>query len=386
MKNIFPISISSILIIVISVLLLYSCKKKDADRSMEGEIPVEVALPIVMDVMLTETYPGYLQAFQTANLVARVSGNLEKILYQPGDYVSQGTLLFIIETTTYQDNVTQAEAALNEAQATLDYNKATYERTAEAFKSNAVSEISVIQTKANYDQSLAALKNAKASLETAKTNLDYCYVKAPFAGRVSKNNYDIGNFLNGNSSPTLAAIYQDDKVYVNFSVSDNQYLSLAIKNNKTDVFGEYKELTILPNAETNISSYKAQIDYFAPNIELSTGTINMRGVIENKDGLLRDGLYVKVVFPYKKVTNAIVIPDASIGTDQLGNYVYIVNDSSKVVQKRVDIGQLIDENNRIINSGIATNDKYVTTALLKVRSGMSVKPVMLSSKDEKHGK
>jgi Multidrug resistance efflux pump len=108
--------------------------------------------------MLTETYPGYLQALKTANLVARVSGNLDKVLYSPGMFVKEGTVLFIIEPTIYQDNVTQAEATLNQAQATLDYNKATYERTAEAYKSNAVSEISVIQTKANYDQSVAALK------------------------------------------------------------------------------------------------------------------------------------------------------------------------------------------------------------------------------------
>lgn len=368
-------------IVILAIFGSTACKKTEK-KAETGPLPIEVALPYIKSVTLTEEYPGYLQALNTVNLVARVSGALQNVMYSPGQRVTKGQPLFVIEPTIYKDDVQQAEASLGEAKATLDYNKATYERTAQAAKMNAVSEIQVIQTKANYDQSIAAVKNAEAQLQTAKTNLGYCYISAPFTGRVSKNQFDPGNYLSAASSPTLATIYQDDKVYVNFSVSDNQYLNMEIKKNRPKDMEMMSELTIIPNAEDNIPAFKARLDYFAPNIDISTGTINMRGLIENKDGLLRDGLYVKVVLPYAQKEDAVIIPDASIGTDQLGHFVYVVNDSSKVVYRKVEPGQLINDSLRIINMGLQKNDRYVTQALLKVRPGMTIKPVMRGAKPQ----
>ncbi|MEG1587329.1 MAG: efflux RND transporter periplasmic adaptor subunit [Bacteroidales bacterium] len=370
------------LLLMAAGVLITGCKKKKENNAAAYKLPVEVAVPEVRDITLTMEYPGYLQAINTVNLVARVSGRLEQISYQPGSRVRRGETLFVIEPTTYQDNVQQAEAALKEGKATLEYAKASYERTKEAYKANAVSEIQVIQTQANYEQALAAVDNYEAQLQTARTNLGYCYIQAPFEGRVSKNQFDIGNYLSGAQAPTLATIYQDDKMYVNFSVSDNQYLKMAIKDKKPEEMDQVQELTIIPDAEENLPSFKAKLDYFAPNIVLSTGTINMRGVIENDEGLLRDGLYVKVVLPYGAQKNAVLIPDASIGTDQLGRYVYVVNDSAQIVSRRVETGQLVDKVLRQIVSGLNPNDHYVTQALLKVRPGMVVDPIMKGQKPE----
>lgn len=361
-------------LIIIALFLLGGCKKKQ-QKTAAFKLPVEVANPIVKDIILTVDYPGYLQAINTVNLVARVSGRLEQISYEPGTRVRKGQTLFIIEPTTYQDNVRQSEAALKEGRATLEYAKATYERTKEAFKANAVSEIQVIQTQSNYEQALAAVSNYEAQLQTAQTNLSYCYVKAPFDGRVSKNQYDVGNYLSGTQAPTLATIYQDNQIYVNFNVSDNQYLNMAIEKDHPQGMGQLSDLTVIPDAEENLPTFKAKLDYFAPNIVLSTGTINMRGIIDNAGGLLRDGLFVKVVLPYGQQSNAVLIPDASIGTDQLGRYVYIVNDSAIVETRRVETGQLIDDTLRQIKSGLTPNDRYVVNALLKVRPGMTVNPI-----------
>lgn len=355
--------------------LFTACKKKQSNTAANLKMPVEVAYPEVRDIILTVDYPGYLQAINTVNLVARVSGRLEQIQYVPGSRVRKGQLLFVIEPTTYLDNVHQAEAALKEGKATLEYAKATFERTKEAFKANAVSEIQVIQTQSNYEQAVAAVANYEAQLQTAQTNLSYCYVKAPFDGRVSKNQYDIGNYLNGAQAPTLATIYQDNEMYVNFNVSDNQYLSMAAQKDHPAQMGQLSELTIIPDAEENLPNFKAKLDYFAPNIVLSTGTINMRGIINNSEGFLRDGLYVKVVLPYSEQKNAVLVPDASIGTDQLGRYMYVVNDSSKVVTRRIEPGQLVDDTLRQIKSGLEANDRFVTNALLKVRPGMTVDPI-----------
>ena len=363
---------------LISLLLLSGCdKKKQDDSASSFKLPVTVAQPVVQDVVLTSEFPGYLQALNTVNLVARVSGRLEQVAYTPGARVSKGQTLFVIEPTTYQDNVKQAQAALDEGRATLNYAKANYERTKEAYKSNAVSEIAVIQAQSNYEQAKASLANYEAALTTAQTNLGYCYVRAPFAGRVTKNVFDAGNYVSGGEAPTLATIYQDDQIYVNFNVSDAQYLAMEL--DKLDKHN-LPELTIVADAAEGLPEYKAKLDYSAPNVVLSTGTVAMRGLIDNKDGYLRDGLYVKVIMPYGEDPQALLIPDASIGSDQLGRYVYIVNDSARVETRRIEVGQLVGETMRLVTSGLKPTDRYVVDALLKVRPGMEVNPVPQGAK------
>ena len=117
------------------------------------------------------------------------------------------------------------------------------------------------------------------------------------------------------------------------------------------------------------------MDYLAPNIDLSTGTLKVRANVKNSDGTLKSGLYVTITLPYSEQTNAILVRDASIGTDQLGKFLYVVNDSNIVKHRRIEIGQLINDTLRQVIKGIQPNEQYVTTALLKVKEGMNIKPI-----------
>ena len=138
----------------------------------------------------------------------------------------------------------------------------------------------------------------------------------------------MGNYVSGSSAPTLATIYKDDKMYVYFHVSDIQYLNMAVSKDreKPQSMAELSDLIVIPDAQDDMPSFSAKLDYFAPNIDLSTGTINMRGEIDNPGTLLKDGLYLKVILPYESKRDAILVPDASIGKEQLGRSVYLVND------------------------------------------------------------
>lgn len=123
-------------------------------------------------------------------------------------------MLFQIEPTVYQDNVRQAEAALNTARANLEYAQSNYARMQEAAKTDAVSQIQVLQSKSDVATSLAAVSNAEAALNTARTNLSYCTVRAPFNGTISRNLADAGSYINGSVQPvTLATVYKDDHLY-----------------------------------------------------------------------------------------------------------------------------------------------------------------------------
>lgn len=359
-----------------SIMAVTGCSNSKKDHAQEmPPLEITVAKPVVQNITLTKDYPGYLTAFKTVNLVARVNGTLQRINYTPGTEVKQGQLLFVIEPSTYQHQVEEAKAQLANAQAQYTYAKASYDRTKEASISNAVSEISVIQTEANMNQAKASVENAKAALANAELNLSYCYVTAPCDGRISKNQFDLGNYINGASSPVLATVYNDKQLYAYFDVSDNQYLS-AYLNSKNNTYGKESidSVTVLPSGD-NAFAKKAKVDYLGPNVTLSTGTVEMRAILDNNIGELRDGLYVRVILPYAEKDQAVLIPEASIGNDQLGRYVYLVNDSNIVKYTPVQVGQLMNDNLREITSGVKAGDKYVVTGLLKVRNDMPIKPI-----------
>ena len=215
-------------IVGLSIVLLTGCKEK----SLQTEMPapsISVATPVVQDITLTKDYPGYLSSDRMVNLVARVNGYLQSSQLVPGAKVKKGDLIFVIEPEVYQNNVTQAEAALNTAKAQTEYARSNYERMKEAAKSGAVSQIQVLQAESTAAEMEASVNNAEAALKTARTNLSYCYIRAPYDGRVTRASYDVGNYINGAVQPvTLATLYKDDIMYANFNIEDNQFMRMKM--------------------------------------------------------------------------------------------------------------------------------------------------------------
>ena len=295
-------------------------------------LAISVAKPIVKDITLTKDYPGYLTTEKTVNLVARVNGTLQSVSYAPGGRVKKGQLLFVIEPTLYNDKVAQAEAELKTAQAQLEYARNNYSRMKEAVKSDAVSQIQVLQSESSVTEGVAAVSNAEAALSTARTNLGYCYVRAPFDGTISKSTVDIGSYVGGSLQPvTLATIYKDDQMYAYFNVADNQWLEMSMNNQQPTKDLPKKIMVQLGKEGTE--SYYGEADH------------------------------------------AILVKEASIGTDQLGKFLYAVNDSDIVHYRHIEIGQLINDTLRQVLGGLSPQERYVTEALMKVRDGMKIKPI-----------
>jgi RND family efflux transporter MFP subunit len=357
--------------LVLSVLT--GCKEKKDAGAMKGmpTLAISVAKPIVKDITLTKDYPGYLTTEKTVNLVARVNGTLQSVSYAPGGRVKKGQLLFVIEPTLYNDKVAQAEAELKTAQAQLEYARNNYSRMKEAVKSDAVSQIQVLQSESSVTEGVAAVSNAEAALSTARTNLGYCYVRAPFDGTISKSTVDVGSYVGGSLQPvTLATIYKDDQMYAYFNVADNQWLEMSMNNQQPTKDLPKKIMVQLGKEGTE--SYPATLDYLSPNVDLNTGTLMVRANFDNPQGVLKSGLYVSITLPYGEADHAILVKEASIGTDQLGKFLYAVNDSDIVHYRHIEIGQLINDTLRQVLGG---QERYVTEALMKVRDGMKIKPI-----------
>lgn len=364
------------IIVLATMAIICGCHKKAEQANSPMALPVEVALPIEREVTLTREYPGYLDAVSTISIVGRASGTLQKQSYTPGGRVKKGQILFVIEPTLYENAVTQAEAALNTAEAGLEYARSNYERMQQAIASDAVSQIELLQAKSNVKSYEAQVENAKAALSTARTNLGYCYVKAPMDGIVGIENYSVGTYIPGAASPVeLCKMYKDDKMYAYFDITDNQWLN---KEKRANVVGKKEYVTFTLGNDTYYR-WKAKMDYLSPDINLSTGTLRVRAELDNSNLFLKPGSYISVVLPYEKVDNGILVKDASIGTDQLGKFLYVLNDNNTVEYRSIATGNLVDDTLRLVTSGLKANERYVTKALLKVRNGMTVTPIMESS-------
>ena len=355
------------------LLAITACHKENRTSENMVSLPVEVATPIEKDIRLTREYPGYLDADATISIVGRVNGTIVKRNFTEGGRVKKGDLLFVIEPTLYENSVTQAQAALQTAKAELEYARSNYERMKVAINSNAVSQIELLQAKSRVESGEAAVDNAVAALSSARTKLGYCYVKAPENGVVGLRNYSVGAYVSGEMNPVeLCKLYKDDIMYAYFDISDVQWLKKIERgvnsidqSSVTFTMGGGKQFT-----------WDAKIDYLAPDVNLSTGTLRVRAELDNSNGFLKPGSYINVVLPYDDIKDALLINDASIGTDQLGKFIYVVTPANRVEYRRIETGEVVDDTLRLVTGGLAPNERYVTKALLKVRNGMPVTPVM----------
>lgn len=360
------------IIIVASALVMFtSCRKKQTETP---EVPeIDVARVETDSVMLHATYPGYLKADKSVDVVARVSGTVTSRQYNEGDIVRRGQVLFTIEPTKYRDAVSQAQAQLTTARASLEYATSHYHAVKKALESNAVSQMEVNEAKSAMDQADAAVKSAAAALETARTNLGYCTVTAPLDGRITAATLSVGQFVNGETgSFKLATIYSDALLKVVFNVEDANSRSMLESLARN---GDPQMTTLGLSFEHPMEhEYTAKLVYAAPDVNTGTGTLRFRGDVENPYGELRDGMFVNISVPTGADPKALLVKDASLSTDQLGSYLYLVNDSNKVVYTPVKTGELYHDTLRIITSGVTPDSRYVTKALLKVRDGETVRP------------
>lgn len=364
-----------ILLLSIFAFSIISCNKDNKKNNKDDdEMSVDV-LPVQEDsILIRKTYPGVLESKSSADVVARVSGTIETQLFKAGDYVTKGQPLFTIESTTYKDAVKEAYAELNDAKASYEYASSQYQALKRAFNADAVAEMEVIQAKSNLEQVNSKIRQAQAALKDAQTQLGYCVVRAPISGYITDSDFKPGAYVAGQNAPvTLATVYDNSILEVSFSISDGAYIEMFTSGNNNQILN-FEEMPI--KFSQNLKhDYSGNISYLSPTINTSTGTLEIKARVNNPYNELRNGMYVNIALPFQVEQHAMLVKDASVQTDQKGSYLYVVNDSNKVVYTPVTAGVLYQDTLRVIESGVKPGDLYVSKAMLKMHTGMKVKPV-----------
>jgi RND family efflux transporter MFP subunit len=336
--------------------------------------PVTTSKPVLMPMTTYLNATGNTVAINSVDLVARVSGYLDSVDYTDGSVVKKGAKLFVIEQPPYAAALMQAQATLAQAKAQVIYAQAQYDRQLQMLKQNATSVAKVQEWLSQRDSAEAQVTGAIASVEIAKINYGYTVVSAPFDGRVSRHLVDPGNLVGNGVATKLATIEQLAPIYVYFNINEMDVLKIraalmARGQNLNHAYGEPVEIGL--STETNYP-YAGRIDYVSTGLDPSTGTFEVRAVLDNANHALLPGLFVRVQVPLGLPVKQLALPDSAIQSDQAGPYVYVLGAKNVVILKRVKTG--VENAGMTAVTGLAADDKVITGGLQNAAPGATVAP------------
>jgi RND family efflux transporter MFP subunit len=354
-------------------LVLIGCKQKPA--VMPPPPPkVRVSQPIRQSVTDYLQITGNTQAVRTVQLVARVEGYLEKVFFKDGDMVKKDQLLFLIQQDTYQAKLQQQEGNVVQQKALLDHAKIEWTRYSDLYDKKAASQQDVENWRYQHDSAQAALTTAKAQRDLAKLDLDYTRVTAPFAGRIDRRLVDPGNLVGSASNAVLANLTQVDPLYVYFNVSETDVSRFVGRISKMSQLGKKLKYPVYMGLSSEEEyPHKGYMDFSAPTVSATTGTLLVRGVFPNADGKILPGQFTRVKVPVGQERSALTVPKVAINYDQLGSYVLVVNEKKVVERRNVKTGPS-SGSMFVIDEGLAGNEWVIVEGILKAVPGRQVNP------------
>lgn len=335
---------------------------------------VTVAKPKQQPVTRYFEATGNAAAVNSANLVARVQGFLTEIKYADGAAVKQGQHLFTIEPEPYQLKLQQAQAAEAAAQASAKQSEADFERQQELVQRQAASKAAFDAAQAKRDNDKARVLQAQADTKQAQINLNYTKVTAPFDGVVTARQVSVGELVGSGGTQVLATIVQLDPIWVNFSASERDVLRVRAELQRRgmtrgDMIGTEAEVGLQTEAGY---PHKGKLDYIAPMVIASTGTLALRAILHNPNAPLLPGYFVRVRVPLDEAP-ALLVPAVALGADQAGRYVLVVNADNTVEQRKVEVGPTVGDL-AVIENGLNPDDRVVVAGILRAVPGQKVDP------------
>ncbi|MFY9758519.1 MAG: efflux RND transporter periplasmic adaptor subunit [Pseudolabrys sp.] len=347
---------------------------------------VTVAEPVKRTVFDYDEYVGRFTAINSVEVRARVSGYLDKLHFKDGQLVKQGDLLFTIDKRPFQNTLDQARANLVQAQSNVAFTESDYTRGQQLVRDKTITD----QT---FEQRAQAFRNAKASVSAneaavrqAELDLEFTELRAPINGRIGDRRVTPGNLVTGGTggnTTLLAIIVSTDPIYFEFTFDEASYLRYErlAKEGGQDVASRNAGVQVaLKLIDEKDFDHEGRMDFVDNVIDRSTGTIRGRAVFSNPSAVFTPGMFARVRVPGSPPYEALLVPDAAIGTEQAKKYVIVVDAQDTARQKYVTPGQLTSDNLRVIKDGIGPDDRIVVSGLMQARPGTKVRPEQQGAK------
>ncbi|MER8571094.1 efflux RND transporter periplasmic adaptor subunit [Mesorhizobium sp. M1338] len=335
--------------------------------------PAAFVMPVPVVSVVRKTIPIYLdyaartEPIRSITLQARIPGYLQEQTAADGVDVRQGDLLYKISPDDFQAALDQAKAQVQRDMATLDYARSNLGRGTELAKSGYLAKDGFDQRTSTLREAQASLALNQAAVRTAELNLSYAEIRAPFGGRLGRNQASVGTLVSV-AGTVLNTLVQLDPIYVTFNPSETDLAEIEQARANGPI-----EVEVLLPGQTE-ASQKGELTFIDNSVDRSTGTITARATIGNGKFTLLPGQYVRVRLHVRQQPDALMVPQTALGSSQLGKYLYVVGKGNTVDQRLVSLGPTSGGQVAIL-SGVAEGDQVITGNLQKIGPGMPVSPM-----------
>ncbi|MGB1239364.1 MAG: efflux RND transporter periplasmic adaptor subunit [Pseudomonadales bacterium] len=333
-------------------------------------IPVMV-VPVSSDAQaISQDLPGRISAYRTAQVRARVTGIIEKRVFEEGSQVEANQVLFKIEDRSLKATLRARKADVANAQAAHALSRQTLKRYKKLLSMGAVSKQEYDSNLAQNQQSAAQLEQAKANLEIAEIDLAYATVTAPIGGRIDRALVTEGALTTAGNTQ-LATIEQIDKVYVDFTRPSADMLAIREATSAGKLTNTKNKNIEILFSDGSHYPHKAHLEFSSMSVDQATGAISLRAVVDNPDSSLLPGMFVRVKVPVATTQNTLKVPQKAVNITPQGAQVFLVKDK-KLAPVNVVLGPMSGEF-WYIKSGLSANDRVVTsdTTILGTLPGAS---------------
>lgn len=367
----------AVLAALVSLVMLRGGKAAGPAPHADHVVSVPVTPVAKQTVPLYLNYVGATEAVRSVTLEAQVTGYLLKKAVPDGADVTAGELLYQIDPANYQAALDQAKAQAKRDKAALDYAKANQQRNLALKNKGAVSLDAMQLATSTAEQDEAALAADQAAIETAQINLKHTQIRAPFAGRLSYARAHRGTLITAAGVP-INTLVQLDPIYATFNPPDTDLPEIQ----KYQAKGPIPAEVIVGEGTTR--HYQGRLTFLDNSVDRSTGTITARATIDNPDRTLLPGQFVRVRLHVADQPNTLLVPQAAVGSSQLGKYLYVVGKGDKVERRYVTLGQQY-RTMVAVQKGVTAGELVVTGNLLRVGPGTVVKPTTAAPQQQMVG-
>ena len=320
---------------------------------------------------------GRARAHAEAEIRPQVTGIIKERLFKEGDLVSRGQALYQIDADEYAADVRSAEAALARAQASANVAKETAKRFADLAKINAVSQQEYDQAAATAQEAEADIALQKAALDRARIDLARTRISSPIAGRIGRSSVTQGALVTQNQTETLANVLQIDPIYVDLTVSSNRVLNMRrqIASGRVASKGiDTVPVNIILSDDTTYP-LQGELEFSEINVDESAGTVAVRALVPNPDGIILPGMFVRANFVAGMYENVITLPQSVVSRTPTGEAsVMVVKDDNTIEQRAIHVEQYND-NSWIVLDGLEEGERVAVSNLQNLRAGVIVDPI-----------
>lgn len=362
--------------LLLVVFLVSGCGQKP--QMGPQAVEVKAMQVIQQDTPITYGYVGQVVAKNEVKVQAKVSGNIVAKMVNGGDFVQKGQSLFEIDNRQTNAALLTARAQLAQSQAALSNSQLDAQRYQQLAAQNAISQQTADQSASAATQNEAAVEANQAKVQQAEADLQDSVIVAPIDGRIDTNDLSIGSFVAAGTT-TMATLSSVDPVFVQFSMSENEYLKFAQRGNGGSPSEWFGELTLVLSNGTQYP-LRGRVTQVDRGMAQDTGTLTIKATFDNPQHMLVPGMFARIVAQGETIPGALLVPERAVQQLLGKSFVTVVGEGDKAESRPVTLGQKVN-GYWVVQEGLTAGDRVVVDGTQKAQPGTSLSITMIGPEE-----